>query len=129
MQIPPRQMAAILALPPAARVKHAIKVIADRLQVWGLYKDEDGWALVGLDDGTRAFPLWPARDYAELCALHAWAGHAACAIPLDDFMGILLAQYKREGILQAVFVTPASEGVTLTVDALLAALEEELRNY
>ncbi|TQK04831.1 DUF2750 domain-containing protein [Herbaspirillum sp. SJZ107] len=127
MQINPRQMAAILALPAPARFKHAIKVIADRLQVWSLYKD--GWALVGADDGTRAFPLWPARDYAELCAIDAWAGYEARSIPLDDFMGILLAQFKREGILPAVFVTPASKGVTLTVDALLAALEEELQNY
>ncbi|MGK9204392.1 DUF2750 domain-containing protein [Sinorhizobium meliloti] len=127
MKVSPRQMEAVLALPGVKRFEHFIKVIADWQEVWGLY--QDGWARAAADDGTAVFPLWPAKEYAQLCALNEWKGFEPRAISLIDFTEVLLPKLKLEDVLPGVFFTPTSKGVTPPVDELVAALEAELQNY
>ncbi len=127
MKVSPRQMEAVLALSGVERLDHFIKVIADWQEVWGLY--QDGWALTGADDGTTVFPLWPAKEYAQLCALNEWKEFKPRAISLIDFTEVLLPRLKMEGVLPGVFFTPSSKGVTPPVDELVSALEAELQKY
>lgn len=44
-------------------------------------------------------------------------------------MGELLPNLKDDGVLPGIFYTPSDNGVTPTVDQLLADLNEELENY
>lgn len=127
MKLNPKQMEAVLALPAIKRFKHFIKVIADWQEVWGLY--QDGWALAAADDGTTVFPLWPAKEYAQVCAANEWAGYEPRSISLGDFTEVLLPKLRLDGVLPGVFFTPTSKGVTPSVDDLRAALEAELQNY
>ncbi|RVR10771.1 DUF2750 domain-containing protein [Sinorhizobium meliloti] len=127
MKISPRQVEAVLASPGVRRFEHFIKVVADWQEVWGLYRD--GWALAVSDDGITVFPLWPAKEYAQLCALNEWKGFEPRAISLTDCTDVLLPKLKVEGVLPGVFFTPTSKGVTPPVDELRAALEAELQNY
>jgi hypothetical protein len=127
MRVNPKQIAAVLALPGAERFEHFIKVIADWQEVWGLYRD--GWALAAADDGTTVFPLWPAKEYAELCAANEWDGYEPRSISLRDFTEGLLPKLKRDGFLPGVFFTPTSKGITPSVDDLTSALDAELQNY
>ena len=127
MKINPKQMEAVLALPAIERFEHFIKVIADWQQVWGLY--QDGWALAAADDGTTVFPLWPAKEYAEVCAEREWKGHEPRSIRLSEFTDVLLPKLKTDGVLLGVFFTPASRGLTPSVDELKTALEAELQKY
>lgn len=123
----PKQMEAVLALPGVKRFEHFIKVIADWQEVWGLY--HDGWALAAADDGTTVFPLWPAKEYAQVCAVNEWMGYESRSISLSDFTEVLLPKLKLDGVLPGVFFTPTSKGVTPSVDELKLALDEELQNY
>lgn len=127
MKASPSQMEAVLALPGVKRFEHFVKVIADWQEVWGLY--QDGWALAEADDGTTVFPLWPAKEYAQVCTLNEWRGFEPRAISLGDFTEVLLPKLKLEGVLPGVFFTPTSKGVTPPVDELMAALQAELQNY
>lgn len=127
MNINRKQMEAVLALPGDKRFADFIKVVADRQEVWGLY--QDGWALVGADDGTTAFPLWPAKEFAQLCAANEWNGYESPSIPLSDLAELLLPKLEQDDVLPAVFLTPTSKGVTLPIEELQAAVEEELQNY
>lgn len=127
MKVSPKQMEAVLALPGIKRFEHFIKVIADWQEVWGLY--QDGWALAAADDGTTVFPLWPAKEYAQVCAANEWTGYEPRSISLSDFTEVLLPKLKLDGVLPGVFFTPTSKGVTPTVDELKSALEAELQNY
>lgn len=126
MKVSPRQMEAVLALEGVKRFEHFVKVVADWQEVWGLY--QDGWALAVADDGTTVFPLWPAKEYAQLCALNEWKGFEPRAISLGDLREVLLPKLKLDGVLPGVFFTPSSKGVMPPVDELLAALEAELQN-
>ncbi|MGY4302880.1 hypothetical protein ACVIJ6_000123 [Bradyrhizobium sp. USDA 4369] len=127
MKVSPKQMEAVLALPGIKRFEHFIKVIADWQEVWGLY--QDGWALAAADDGTTVFPLWPAKEYAQVCAANEWTGYEPRSISLSDFTEVLLPKLKLDGVLPGVFFTPTSKGVTPSVDELKSALEAELQNY
>ena len=69
MKVTPKQMEAVLALSGVKRFEHFIKVIVDWREVWGLY--QDGWALAEADDGIIVFPLWPAKEYAQVCAVNS----------------------------------------------------------
>lgn len=127
MGISKKQIDAITSLPGEKRFEHFIKVVVDGEQAWSLY--QDGWALASNDEGVVVFPLWPAKEYARLCAENEWSGYEARAIPLDDLMGVLLPKLKGDKVLPGVFFTPSSKGVTPSIDELMAALEEELENY
>jgi hypothetical protein len=122
-----KQIEAVLALSGPERVKHFAKVVADREEAWGLY--DDGWASSATDDGGTAFPLWPASDYARLCAAQEWSTYSPRAISLDDLMEALIPMLMEQSALIAVFQTPEGRGVTVAPDELQAMLASELERY
>jgi Protein of unknown function (DUF2750) len=124
MKISAKQIEAILALPGPKRYAHFIKVAADQRRVWGLFSD--GWALAGTSDGREVFPLWPAREYAELCAFGSWAGYEPREIDLDTLFERLIPKLAESGTLVGVFPTPADKGVTPDLNQFEADLNEEL---
>jgi len=113
MNVSPEQIETVLALPGVKRFEHFIKVIADWQEVWGLY--QDGWARAAADAGTTVFPLWPAREYAQVCAANEWTGYEPRSISLSDFTEVLLPQLKLDGVSPGVFFTPTSKGGTASV--------------
>ncbi|QOZ75200.1 DUF2750 domain-containing protein [Bradyrhizobium sp. CCBAU 53351] len=127
MKVPPKQMAAVIALPGAKRFEHFIKVVADQQLVWGLHRD--GWALAATDDGKTVFPLWPAKEYADVCASGEWSGYVPRSISLSDLLEVLLPKLQIDGVLPGVFFTPASKGVTPSAEEVKSALETELQKY
>jgi len=122
-----KEINAIISLAGPKRFARFVKVVADRQEVWGLYRE--GWALAQSDEGEKVFPLWPAREYAELCAVSEWDGYKAEPIELEDFLNNLLPQLAIDGVLPGVFYTPTDKGVTPSVNILKAAIEKELENY
>lgn len=127
MKLNSKQIAAVIALQSKDRYEHFIKVIADWQEVWALY--QNGWALAGADDGATVFPLWPAREYAQLCAEGEWKGYEPRAISLNELMDDLLPKLKKDGLLPGVFYTPSNKGLTPSVDEFKSAIEAELSNY
>lgn len=127
MKINQKQIESVIALPGAKRYEHFIKVVADQEEVWGLYRD--GWVLAATDDGQKVFPVWPAKEYAELCKKNEWSACEAESFSLVDFMHELLPNLKNDDVLLGVFYTPFNKGVTPAVDQVLADLNRELENY
>ncbi|HDX8342536.1 DUF2750 domain-containing protein [Aeromonas salmonicida] len=127
MSINKKQIESVSALPSLKRYAHFIKVVADRDEVWGLY--QDGWALAEDDFGQQVFPVWPAREYAELCAEREWDGYNPESFSLSRFMDELLPNLNADNVLVGVFYTPLDKGVTPEIEQLLRDLNEELDNY
>jgi hypothetical protein len=127
MKVNAKQLSAVIALPGEARYKHFVKVIVDWQEVWGLY--QNGWALAAADDGSTVFPLWPAKEYAQICAIEEWSGYGPKAFSLEDLLSELLPKLKSDGVLPGIFFVPGGKGVTPSVDQLSQDLEEELQNY
>jgi hypothetical protein len=120
-------MEAVLRLDGQRRFAHFIKMAADTQNVWGLWKD--GWALSEDDSGTKVFPLWPAREYADACRVGDWAEYEPSVIPVEELLSELLPKLRSKSILTGVFPTPSGQGVTPDLDTLAGALREELAKY
>lgn len=48
--------------------------------------------------------MWPAKEYAELCAENEWVGYEAEPFSLDDFMNELFSTLKDDEVLIGVFI-------------------------
>ncbi|PJG57631.1 DUF2750 domain-containing protein [Aeromonas cavernicola] len=127
MKINQKQIEAVLALSSEERYKHFIKVIADWQEVWGLY--HDGWALAETDTGEISFPMWPAKEYAAICAENEWGGYVPEAFSLDDLLGELLPNMKNDNVVPCIFYTTLDKGVVTTIEQLSYDLNEELKRY
>lgn len=127
MKVSHKQLSAVLELSGQQRLEYFVKVVADWQEVWGLYLD--GWALAATDDGVPVFPLWPAKEYAQVCAEGEWKGYEPRSISLDDLMRVLLPKLRSDAVLPGVFPTPTSRGVTPSVEEFMLALEAQLEQY
>lgn len=119
-----KKIDSVLALPAPKRYAHFVKVAADQRKVWGLFSD--GWALAETSDGKHAFALWPAREYAEMCARDYWSGYEPREIDLDTLFQILIPKLKESKTLAGVFPTPNEQGITPDLEQLEADLHNEL---
>lgn len=117
----------MLRLDGPARFEHFVKRVTDAECAWGLW--EDGWALMENDDGTKVFPLWPAKEYAELHRTGNWAGYEARQIDVDDLLEQLLPRLTETGTLPGVFPTPSGKGVTPSPAELSKTLRDEIAKY
>ncbi|OON59590.1 hypothetical protein B0920_23690 [Massilia sp. KIM] len=124
MKLGAQQLAAVVTLPGRDRYEYFVKRVADSQEVWGLY--QDGWALAKTDDGTLVFPMWPASDYASLCAEYEWDGYDAQAFSIEELLDDLLPQLEQDRVLPGIFYTPGDKGVTPSVAQLRADLAGEL---
>ena len=122
-----KELEAVLRLDAKGRFEHFVKRVADEERAWGLWKD--GWAMFATDEGGTAFPLWPAKEYADRCRTGDLASHVAEAIPLEDLLNELLPKLEARGVRPAVFPTPAGKGVLVSTSELAASLRQELENY
>jgi hypothetical protein len=123
----PKQIEAVLKLSAPEQYKHFIKVVADRQGAWGLY--EDGWALAANEQGQPIFPLWPAKEYAELCAVDNWAGYFPKQIEIVDLLVRLLPSLLESQTLLGVFPTPKDKGVIPEIGGFESDLRCELAKF
>lgn len=122
-----KQIESILKLDGPRRYDHFIKHVVDCQHAWGLYSD--GCAM-GIDDsGNPTFQLWPAREYATLCAKDLWTGFEPSEIPLEDLVDELLPKLERDGVGLGVFRTPEGQSVMPSIHDLLADLRVEMARY
>jgi len=125
MAIDTRQLQAVVMLPGPQRYAYFIERVAATGVVWSLYRQ--GWALAKKEDGTLVFPLWPDREFAQVCADYEWTGYAPHAFALDELMDELLPQLVQDGIATGVFYTPGARDVMPTAGLLLADLNDALK--
>lgn len=123
----PREIDAVLQLDGASRYRHFVKRVVDNETAWGLWSD--GWALMEDDVGRRVFPLWPAREYAELFLLEEWRDYVPERIGLQDLLDELLPKLAAAQNLLGVFPVPTGKGVTLSADELRHAIRAEMKLY
>lgn len=122
-----KQIESILKLDGPGRYDHFIKHVVDCQQAWGLYSV--GWTIGSDDEGNPTFQLWPAKEYAILCANGLWAGYEPAEIPLEDLVGELLPKLQRENVGLGVFRTPDGQSVMPTVEQLTTDLKAEMERY
>ena len=122
-----KELAAVLQLDGEKRYRHIIKGVADWEVGLGLW--QDGWALAEDNDGRIGFPVWPAREYAEVAGWDVFPGHEPAEVAVADLLDELRHNLRGKGYYFAVFPTPSGRGVYVEPDRLAEGLKEELRKY
>ncbi|MEI8321438.1 MAG: DUF2750 domain-containing protein [Alphaproteobacteria bacterium] len=113
----------VINLPGGKRYKYFIGRVADIGKMWGLY--DNGWALAG-GDAMPLIALWPAPEYARLCAVSEWQHYKPMEVGVHDFLDKHLEDLKKDKIGLAIFYTPADNGVVPTYEKFENDLRYEL---
>ncbi|MET0404942.1 MAG: DUF2750 domain-containing protein [Cystobacter sp.] len=114
------RMEAVLRLPAVRRYAYFLQRVMESGEVWGL--DGEGWALALDDSGRDVLPLWPAPEFAQLCATRLWSGFKPRAIPLQELLESVLPQLEQEGMPVGIFFTPQGQGHPASARELIDAL-------
>ncbi|HEX8819289.1 MAG TPA: DUF2750 domain-containing protein [Archangium sp.] len=114
------RLQAVLRLPAARRYSYFLQRVVESGEVWGL--DGEGWALALDDSGRDVLPLWPAPEFAALCATRLWSGFQPRPINLQVLMDNVLPQLEEEGMPVGIFFTPEGQGHPVSARELIDAL-------
>ena len=80
--------------------------------------------------GNPLFPLWPAKEYALLCAEGDWSNAKPKAIPLKEILEELLPTLKENQMLPSIFPVPSTlNAVVPEIDLLVQNLLNESEQY
>jgi hypothetical protein len=127
MTVSAKQIEAILMLPSPKRYSHFIKKVVGWRKMWGLYSD--GWAMSESPGGAAVLPLWPGKEYAQLCADGYWSTYEPKAIELDEALDNMLPMLRERGIQPGVFFVVDQGSVDVSLDEFERDLRAELSKY
>jgi hypothetical protein len=124
-----KEIESVSALSSDKRYTYFIKKVADWEECWGLY--EDGWTLLGDEEGNIIFPLWPSAEYAQACATKNWTTCKPKSICLDELIDNILPELMKENKSIAAFIVHADHfhAITVTANKLLNDLKDECSLY
>ncbi|XQY93683.1 DUF2750 domain-containing protein [Metabacillus sp. HB246100] len=121
-----KEILAVIKLPANRRYSYFIKKIVDFEELWGLYND--GWAISEDTNGNKLIPLWPKKEYAELCTEEEWKQYQPKKIYLNDFINKWIPGMSKDRLSVSVFWYE-NDSVVVNPERLLNDIEEELENY
>ncbi|MDQ1097678.1 MULTISPECIES: DUF2750 domain-containing protein [Chryseobacterium] len=117
----------ILRMSENERYDYFIRKVADFEVLWGL--DDNGWALLGDNEGRQVLPLWPEKEFAELCAIDQWEGFKPKEISLNDFFEKWIPGMTNDNTLVNIFLTPEEKGSVISPKDLGVDLQNEAEQY
>lgn len=123
-----QEFKSVMSLTATRRYDYLIKKIVDSQVLWSLSSD-DGWVLMGKDDGQELIPVWPHEKFAAACISEDWKGSKPQAISLDEWMEHWIPGILQDRRLIAAFPNPAHDALIVPPDGMLADLKEELLQY
>jgi hypothetical protein len=127
-QVNPKEFSAVTGLPADKRMAYFVGKVADWEEAWSV-GNESGWALMALDDGREAVPLWPAEMFASSFCVKDWSDRKAKSIGLDDLMTKWIPGMRGDSRLVAVFPTIGHKGIVISPDELEQRLRDALAAY
>lgn len=74
------------------------------------------------------FPIWPKKEFANICASDEWYGYKAKKIELDEFLENWIYGLKEDGI-RITLMWNNGKGIDVEWEKLKKDIEAELNNY
>ena len=116
----------VIKLDDRKKYEYFVKKVADFEVLWSLAED-DGFASVGEDDFLK-IPLWPKKEFAELCISDEWSSYHCATIDLYDFLEEWIPNLKEDGCGVSLFWYEGA-GIEVDLDDLKRDLQIELEKY
>lgn len=122
-----RKIENILKMSENERYDYFIRKVSDFEEIWGL--NDKGWALLGDNNGNNILPLWPEKEFAELCAVDQWKDYKPELIELNNFLEKWIPGMTNDKTLVNIFSTPNTKGTVVSPNDLHSDLQDELEQY
>lgn len=121
----PKEIENVISLEPFERYKYFIKKVADWEVFFTLLNDEGQYVLSELD-GYRLFPVWSAKEYAELCKVGGWENYEIKELNLTDLENEIIDFISQKDCLVNVFPVHDKTGFPVDLQEFIRDLNDEL---
>ena len=128
MELHSKEIERVSNLEPFERYKYFLKRVADSESLYTLKSDNGNYVISEIDD-NRLFPMWSAREYAELCKESGWSDCIVEELTLDDLEEEIFDLIASERYLINVFPTQEKTGFIVDLDEFARDLSDELKHY
>ncbi|AZA77812.1 DUF2750 domain-containing protein [Chryseobacterium joostei] len=118
----------VISLEPIERYNYFIKKVADWEIFYTLLNESGEYALSELKD-KKLFPMWSAREFAELCKVSGWETYTVKELKLDDLENEIIDFIADQNCLINVFPIYNRTGFVVSLIEFSKDLSEELKNY
>ncbi|ALB65080.1 DUF2750 domain-containing protein [Cronobacter dublinensis] len=129
MKLSEQEIKALLNKNAKERYVYFIKKVVDWECAWSL-GDESGYATTEDNKAQTSLPLWPAKEYAQECAINEWKNLSVKKVHLNELLDELLPQLIDDEIDIVVFMAPNETCVpVLSAMNVLTDLLKEFEKY
>ena len=128
MELHSKEIERVSNLEPFERYKYFLKRVADSESLYTLKSDNGNYVISEIDD-NRLFPMWSAREYAELCKENGWSDCIVEELTLHDLEEEIFDLIASERYLINVFPTQEKTGFIVDLDEFARDLSDELKHY
>ena len=115
----------VISLEPFERYKYFIKKLAD-WEVFFTLLDDDGQYVLSELDEYKLFPMWSAKEYAELSKVGGWQNYEIKEINLTDLENEIIDFISQKDCLIDVFPVYDKTGFPVDLQEFIRDLNEEL---
>ncbi|WP_309848020.1 DUF2750 domain-containing protein [Chryseobacterium sp. SLBN-27] len=103
-----------------------MKKVADWEVFFTLLDDEGQYVLSELDE-YKLFPVWSAKEYAELCKVGGWENYEIKELNLNDLENEIIDFINQKDCLINVFPVYDKTGFPVDLQEFIRDLNEELK--
>lgn len=121
----PKEIEKVISLEPFERYKYFIKKVADWEVFFTMLDDEGQYVLSELDE-YKLFPVWSAKEYAELCKVSGWENYKIKELNLNDLENEIINFITQKDCLINVFPVYDKTGFPVDLQEFIRDLNEEL---
>ena len=123
----PKEIENILKLTPFERYQYFIRKIADWEIAYSLIFLDGDYAVSTIDD-KKLFPIWSAKEFAELSKTDGWESCNIIELTFDDFELTLFDYIDENNLLLNVFPIDKT-GFVVSLEEFARDLKDELEQY
>lgn len=121
----PKEIENVILLDPFERYKYFIKKVADWEVFFTLLDDEDQYALSELDE-YKLFPVWSAKEFADLCKVGGWENYKIKKLILSNLENEVVDFITQTECLINVFPVYDKTGFPVDLQEFIRDLNDEL---
>ena len=123
----PKEIENILKLNPFDHYQYFIRKIADWEIAYTLIFPDGDYAISIIND-KKIFPIWCAKEFAELTKNDGWENCEVLELTFDDFEETLFDYIDENHLLINVFPTDKT-GFVVSLEEFARDLKDELEQY
>jgi len=128
MFVHPKEIERVSMLSPKERYNYFLKRVADSEELYSLKNNVNEFIVSELE-GNLLFPMWSAKEFAEISLFGGWENHKIILLNLDDLEEEVFDLIAKRNYLLNIFPVKEKTGFIVDLDEFARDLSDELKKY